>query len=151
MIVYELKLTHHSCTSEDLFCLCPFPMTLDMERIPCVRNNALCHFVSSFQIIISTAISYGAKLNTNFGVSVVGDIPSGWVPLAVSLSHTPLQKCFVSRNSFRFRPVPHTGLTLCGQSWSLGLVLELSALHLVMFSLSIPCFKFVLFLFFTAS
>ncbi|KAL8212549.1 UNVERIFIED_CONTAM: hypothetical protein K2H54_050480 [Gekko kuhli] len=36
--------------------------------------------VELLTIIISTAISYGAKLNANFGVSVVGDIPSGMRP-----------------------------------------------------------------------
>ncbi|XP_048345711.1 solute carrier family 26 member 6 isoform X2 [Sphaerodactylus townsendi] len=36
--------------------------------------------VELLTIIISTGISYGAKLNANFGVSVVGDIPSGMRP-----------------------------------------------------------------------
>ncbi|OXB51191.1 hypothetical protein ASZ78_010651, partial [Callipepla squamata] len=35
------------------------------------------------QIIISTGISYGVNLNSKFGISVVGDIPSGLKPPVV--------------------------------------------------------------------
>jgi len=32
-----------------------------------------------FQILVSTLVSYYTKLGTDFGVTVVGEIPSGYV------------------------------------------------------------------------
>lgn len=41
------------------------------ERRPCLTPTILP------QIIISTGISYGVNLSAKFGISVVGNIPSG--------------------------------------------------------------------------
>lgn len=40
-------------------------------------RDTLPHTVPSFQIVVSTGISYGASLKTKFGIAVVGNIPSG--------------------------------------------------------------------------
>lgn len=45
--------------------------------LPLVLLRALPHSIHLPQIIISTGISYGVNLNAKFGVSVVGNIPSG--------------------------------------------------------------------------
>ncbi|XP_076202476.1 solute carrier family 26 member 6 isoform X2 [Aptenodytes patagonicus] len=63
--------------------------------------------LSLFVIIISTGISYGVNLNAKFGISVVGNIPSGLKPPVV-----PKVSCFgqVAGNAFAIAVV---GYAIC--------------------------------------
>uniref|UniRef100_A0A8C5X436 Solute carrier family 26 member 6 n=1 Tax=Malurus cyaneus samueli TaxID=2593467 RepID=A0A8C5X436_9PASS len=57
---------------------CAVPL-LFLHHSPCVGRLCLSPAILP-QIIVSTGISYGANLNDKFGISVVGNIPSGLKP-----------------------------------------------------------------------
>lgn len=51
-------------------------LLLFLHHSPCVGRPCLTPVILP-QIIVSTGISYGVNLNDKFGISVVGNIPSG--------------------------------------------------------------------------